>query len=272
MIHISDSLVLSEDDPDLHPNQPVIGWQNVVLAENVSSETEDDDHPVSNVANPATHLYWVGDDPPTDGEVVTVETGTADDVDYIALARHNFGTAGISVTVEAQEESGGSWTELFSESVPADDSPILYRFDPQPLFALRFLLSEGSEHPRIAVIYCGKLTILQRRIYVGHTPITMGRSTRVANNRSESGEFLGRVILSETVESGVSLQNLTPSWYRENMEPFLKEAQETPFFFAWRPSTYPKEIGYCWLTNDPQPENQRANGMMSVSLDMSGVV
>jgi hypothetical protein len=47
---------------------------------------------------------------------------------------------------------------------------------------------------------------------------------------------------------------------------------ERPFFFAWRPDAYPYEVGYCWLTNDPQPSNALPNGMMSVSLEMAGVV
>jgi hypothetical protein len=56
------------------------------------------------------------------------------------------------------------------------------------------------------------------------------------------------------------------------MWPFLLAAQETPFFFAWRPTTYPTECGYCWLISDPTPSNSQANGMMAVSLDLEGVI
>jgi hypothetical protein len=31
-------------------------------------------------------------------------------------------------------------------------------------------------------------------------------------------------------------------------------------------------VGFAWLTNDPQPMNQRPNGMMQVELQLSGVV
>ena len=66
--------------------------------------------------------------------------------------------------------------------------------------------------------------------------------------------------------------HLTPSWYRTNMVPFVEAGRETPFFFAWRPSSYPLEVGYAWLLNDPQMSNQLPNGMVQVELAMGGIV
>ena len=93
----------------------------------------------------------------------------------------------------------------------------------------------------------------------------------VANLVSISGAFLGRIINGQTRRSSCALENLTPDWYRTYMDPFLLAAQESPFFFAWRPGTYPTEAGFAWLTGDPVPNNQRSNGMMQVSFDMEGV-
>jgi hypothetical protein len=56
------------------------------------------------------------------------------------------------------------------------------------------------------------------------------------------------------------------------MLPFTTSGKGTPFFFAWRPASYPRETGYVWLTGDPVPVNQRSNGMMSVGLDYDGTV
>jgi hypothetical protein len=126
--------------------------------------------------------------------------------------------------------------------------------------------------PYLAVLYAGELLLLQRRIYVGHTPIKFGRRLNLANHRSIDGNFLGRIVLSEKTETSIALKNLTSTWYRNYMEPFLLAAQEIPFFFAWRPGTYPTEVGYVWLTGDPVPVNQLSNGMMQVSFDVEGVV
>ena len=69
----------------------------------------------------------------------------------------------------------------------------------------------------------------------------------------------------------LALRNLTPSFYRTEMEPFIAVAQEAPFFFGWRPFTFPDEVGYAFMTNDPQPSNQRSNGMMQIDLQMGGI-
>jgi hypothetical protein len=120
-------------------------------------------------------------------------------------------------------------------------------------------------------VYAGKLLILQRRIYVGHSPITYAKKTRVATGRSENGQLLGRIVLSESSQTVVELPHLTPDWFRTYMTPFLDFAKEFPFFFAWRPSTYPNEVGYAWMLNDPAMTNQLGNGFVKTSLELGGI-
>lgn len=256
-------------------NNPVIGYANLVTAANIAATTEADGFPASNMANPSTNLRWEGElSSPEADEYITVTTNAADPMDYIAIARHNLGSAQIAVSVEYldTDASPEAWEELIAPVMLPNDGPALFRFPPQALAAIRLRLQPGSEAPTIAVVYTGKLLVLQRQIYVGHTPMPYGRSIKVTNARSESGNFLGRIVLNQKTGTSLTLQNLTPDWYRANIEPFLLAAQETPFFFAWRPQSYPREVGYGWLTNDPKPQNQRGNGMMSVELQMSGVV
>ena len=99
----------------------------------------------------------------------------------------------------------------------------------------------------------------------------MGRQSKVVNGRSEAGDFLGRIVLGEATQTQINLQNLTPAWLRTHLRPFIDAARETPFFFAWRPADYPREVGFAWLTDDPKPVNQLANGMMSASFDLMGI-
>ena len=88
-----------------------------------------------------------------------------------------------------------SWQELAGPVIPADDAPLLFRFSPVALSSIRLRMQPGSSAPTAAVLYTGALTVLQRRIYVGHTPITMGRVAKITNARSESGNFLRREVL-----------------------------------------------------------------------------
>lgn len=274
---ISNSYVITESisgGGTITGDNPVIGYHSLVTSGNLSTTTEDPDHPAVNLANVSTNLRWEGllASPEVD-EYITLNVAAADPIDYVAVARHNWGTAEIAVSVEYldDEQSPAAWEELIAPVFLPNDGPVLFRFPPLAYEALRIRLQPGTEAPRAAVVYAGALLVLQRRIYVGHQPINYSRTTKAVNGKSESGNFLGRIILNQMTSTKVGLQNLTPAWYRTYFEPFVQHAYEEPFFFAWRPQSYPREVGFAWLTNDPVPINQRQNGMMQVDLQMTGI-
>lgn len=265
---ISRDLVLSTSNPDeMNGDNPLIGWHNLTVAAGVNATSQATGYPVTNIANVSTYAEWrattAGD------QAVGISVPTDVEIDYLAVAGHNFGTAGSSLSVEG--DIGAGFFSLNVDAILAEDWPVLFRFEPQTLQGIRLLMNGNSVAPRAAVIYVGKLLLLQRRIYVGHTPVPYGRNAKVITGRSENGKFLGRVVTTETRETGVSIQNLTPSWYRTEMDPFIEASKEIPFFFAWRPLTYIREVGYCWMTNEPKPKNSRGNGMMSIDLQMEGI-
>lgn len=269
MIITHSSLVLSPS-PELDLNVPIIAWDNLVRFGAVTADSEDPLHPADNLAREATTYRWQSLSTAT--QYVTVDTSPDDPVDYFAVARHNLGSALIKVSGEAY--ISGVWTEIFPEQFLGDDSPALFRFPVVPsaeLFRLK-LQPTGGIAPTIAVWHVGKLLYLQRRIYVGHTPLPYGREVDFTNGIAENGDFQGRIELSRRLTTSVSLQNLTPSWYRANLDAFVALGRKKPFFFAWRPYTYPREVGYAWLSNDPRPSNQRSNGMMQIALQMGGLV
>lgn len=274
---ISSSLTVVAGVDGLNTDSPIIGYDQLVTSMNIAATTEDIDFPVANLANPATHLRWKsGAGSPSSDEYITVTLDTVESIDYVGIAVHNFGTSQAPVSIEGTLEApGGSpdpWFEIIAPHLLSDDGPVIFRFNAQFLFAVRLRIQPSLSTPYLAVIYVGRLLTLQRRIYVGHTPIKFGRKLSIANHRSIDGNFLGRIILSEKTGTTVDLKNLTPSWYRSYMEPFFLTAEHIPFFFAWRPGTYPTEVGYVWLTDDPVPVNQMSNGMMQVSFDVEGVV
>jgi hypothetical protein len=274
-IVVAPGLVVSPGIDGLNANSPIIGYQSLVTSGNVTATTTQQGAPASHLANPSTVLKWRASSAITD-QVLTVTLETADDLDYVSIAGHNFGSGQMPVSVEGLTGSPPVWGALVPATLLANDGPVIFRFPPQPLAAIRVRIQPSGvlppAAPVAAVLYAGKLLVLQRRIYVGHTPMPYGRKLTVANHRSIAGAFLGRIVLSEKTTTGIDLQNLTPAWYRSQFEPFLIAAKEIPFFFGWRPGSYPHEVGFAWLTNDPQPKNQRANGMMQVSLDLEGIV
>lgn len=267
-VFVSSNVVLEVDGAN--GNNGVIGYDQRATLLNISSTTEDADFPVTNLVNHSTISIWKSTETASD-EYITWTLNTTEDIDYVAVANHNFGSGAITISVETQVTDGGPWGEVSSEVLLTQDGPVIFRFDPQAVYGVRLRMQPTGTAPQAAVMYVGKLLVLQRRTYVGHTPIPYGRNTDISNGRSENGHFLGRVVLREKLNTSVSLQNLFPSWYRTHMEPFIIAAREVPFFYNWRPQDYPLETGFCWLTADAQPSNQRPNGMMQIDLQMSGV-
>lgn len=167
------------------------------------------------------------------------------------------------------------YSEIVQETVISDNSPIILRFEPQSFANIRVRLSAGTSTPYVAVVYVGKLLILMRRIYVNHKVMNYNRKVRTQTSISENGNFLGRVVMSETVESSLELGQIFASYYREKMDDWIKMSAVLPFFFAWRPEQYPNEVAYSWVPNgsNPEIENEESiNEFVRVSMALEGIV
>jgi hypothetical protein len=170
------------------------------------------------------------------------------------------------------------WAELVGEYEPTDDAPLLFRWSPQSLAAVRLKIAEGGSPaafaatPRAAVLYAGALLVMPRGLSGDtHAPIALQRTRRMLTNRSETGQFIGRYVLSQSRSTGYQFQFLDEDFYRSEMDPFLDAASaETPFFAAWKPQEEPADVGYCWLTSDPEPTRHRPTGTMAVTLQVGG--
>ncbi|WP_262048662.1 hypothetical protein [Bradyrhizobium sp. Bra78] len=266
---ISSALVLAGAADGLSLDHPVIGWHNVVTSATIVATNEDANYPASNLANPATHLEWRANN---DGvQYLTVTTNEVDPIDYLAVAGHNFFSEAIPTSVEGFID--GVWTEIVEEVMLPDDGPALYRFDLQSLSQVRLKMQVASDShlPRAAVVYVGKLLVIERRVYVGHTPLPDGIKTSVANGRSETGKFLGRIVLGQWRESTVPLSLISPAWFRTYMRPFLRDGRDLPFFFGWRPQSYPREIGLGYLVDDPAPAPVGPSNLLAFDLKVSGI-
>jgi hypothetical protein len=245
-----------------------IGWRNVLTVANVAADQEADGFPAVNLANPSTAEKWKGTSTAAQG--VIIHEGGMTECDYFALAKHNLGSSGATFKLQSSPDAV-TWTDVTEETAPADDKAVMYRFAAETAAFWRLYITPGTEAPQIAVMYLGKLLILQRKIYVGHTPLVLGRSQNNTIGKSDNGQFLGLYLRSQFLESTVALDNLTPGWYRTEFDPFAEASVNTPFFWAWRPGSYPLEVGYAWVKGGMTPSNSKPNGMMQISFSMEGV-
>jgi hypothetical protein len=270
MIVITQNIVL--DAVESGPDHPVIGWHNLVTAATIAASSADASYPATNVANPATYREWRA--AAAVQCYLTVTTDGLTPIDYLAIARHNLGSGQIPVSVETF--NGTSWDEQTSPVYLPDDAPALFRWSSAARIQarLRMQASGASVIPRVAVMYCGKLIVVERKLYVGHTPLTLARRDEFSNGVSESGEFLGRIQLSATTASPAQFRLISRSWYDEVMAPAIARYKGRPMFFGWRPASKPRQVGYAWLTNDPMPVAQGASdgNRDAFELQMGGIV
>lgn len=256
--------------------RPMIGWENRIGASNVTADSEAALWPVTNLANPSTAEKWLSES--TSEQLITVTWSGSDPVDYAGVARHNWGSAGVTVSLEGlvaggDPEDEDDWSEIVAAHLLADDAPKVYRFAAQVLNGLRFRLVPDGTAPEAAVAHVGKALVLYYGLPPGHVPISQARQTDKGNLRAQSGDYLGTILLSSGLRSAIEQRDLPPDWYRENLEPLRAAAADgATFFFAWAPDWRPDEVGYCWITNDPQPVANQTTGEVDVSLEIAGVI
>lgn len=280
MLVISQNIVLSEEDDALPDGTPLILYENLVTTGNITATSEDDSYPVTNLANPSTNQEWRGEDnspTPTTIEIdVTVDSSTL--IDGFGIARHNFGTEGIAVAIySVSTDSPPVETLIAGPQIPPTDQPMLFVGTPQTFNKVRIELTvPASTVPRAGVLYVGPLLRCQRGFDINteFTPPQFSRRTVSVNGKSQAGDFLGRIITSQSIEGATATwRHFTPDWYRENFDPFVDAAQtDTPFFFAWAPDDYPYEVGYLWLADDPIPLLSPITGRFGIALRMDGIV
>jgi hypothetical protein len=267
MIYVQPSIVLAQTPEQA--NAGWIGYRNILTRENTTASFEDADHPILNLVNNTTNQYWEATG--TTEEWVKVADASANTVDYFALAKHNLGSTGATIKLQKSVD-GTTWVDVTTEVMPGDDYAIMYRFTAVAANFWRLLITPGTAAPIIAVMHLGRLLVLQRNIYGGHTPFTLGRWANTIAGSSENNQLLGRVTKARGLKSNVNLKNLTPEWYRTNMDPFVEAAMEnTYFFWAWRPASYPNEIGYAGLDGDVDVSNMGVKDLMQMSFALKGV-
>jgi hypothetical protein len=271
MIVISSSLALSAtaDNP---LNTPIFGWESLVTTGTVSATSAAAGFPATNVANASTALRWVSDpgSPATD-QYLTVTISEVDPIDYLAIAVHNFGSDSIPVSVEGSTGGSPEWFELVEARMLANDDPVIFRWTPQSLTGVRLRMQPGDADPYAAVMYVGKLLVCERGTHQDYTPINLARDTNAPIGVSESGHFLGRVVIGESRASPFALKMLRATWYRDEMDPMVRVLRSTPVFFAWKPTEFPNDIGFVFITNNPKPSRSFDTGRMSIDFQMTGV-
>jgi hypothetical protein len=259
-------MLYTTDDfsPELPLSYPRFGWENLLRSAAVTASGYSAPNEPDATQNPLTWDFWIPDALPA---TLTFTLSAAASIDYVGIAAHTIGHDGATVLLEYHD--GADWVGIKTIS-PADDGQILILFNAVETDRLRLTVT-GSSRPAIGVVYAGTMLVSERMIYQGHTPITLARQTTMRPQRSENGQWLGRSVVRRGAANNISITNLTAAWVRTYLQPFMNSAIRYPFFFAWRGSTFPAEVAYCWTDGDIQPTNSGPRDLMSVSFDVTAL-
>ena len=244
--------------PDL--NHARIGYENLTYGLTPVASTSAAGRPAVAATYPTTFEFWT---PTALPATWTVDFGTAKAVDYCGLVADLNGATvlvqsspdNVTWTTQATMTTGRIGMALFAE-----------------VSARYWRLNVSGFFPLIAVVYLGKSLAMQRKIYQGHTPLTLARETEFTNNASEGGQWLGRSIVRKGASASCAWAHLKADWYRANFDPFVKAARTAPFFVGWRPQQYPAELGFVWTDGDIQPNNSGPRDFMDVSMSFRGLI
>ena len=272
-VYISDDLVTAlaaEPGDFINPNSPRIGIENLSNKSNITTlSTTLATNPGWLTATPSTAERWKSG--AATYHVWIAEIG-GQVFDYVGIAAHR-GLVGQTIEI-AYKVGAAASVIIYGPKMVTRQEPIFIIVPPvgadQVFVRIYGLIAFEFE---IGIINVGNTVALPRNIYVDHTPINLGRKTSRLVSNSDNGQFLGQISLKSSTQSAVAMSNIPPDYYRTTIyERFSLPAETLPFFWAWRPYSYPNEVGFCWLNDDVNVNNSMANGYMSMNFSMTGTV
>ena len=274
---ISGSLSLGTTAAEASLKYPRIGYENKLRQTNcsVSVSTEDGDNDGDSVLNGLTWDFW---QPTSVPGIIAFTFTEAITADYCGIAGHTLTETGNQVELQYWDGlSPGSWVSLGS-ILPGSETgnkTIMFIFDSVSAQQFRLIVSggTGTTMPVLGVVNIGDVLVCERKIYGGHTPITLSKKTEIRPQTSEGGQFLGRSIIRQGASTSIQLKNLTAPWVRSSFYPFMENSRTYPFFFAWRPTmTYSDEVAYVWTNKDITVTNSGQANLMDTSFSVEGFV
>lgn len=237
----------------------------------VTASVEDAGYPDIHLTTPSMAEVWRGDI--SAGEEIEVNhSGSGFSADCMAIAGHNLHEIGATVSVKVQQGGTGSWADASTALEITDGSPIVFeilRTSTEYRFVFT-VVGTPTESAEIAILYVGDMITLPQKIYEGHTPAVFARTDKAISHKSENGKYLGRVVTSTHTSSKASFQHIPAASLRDfKYKNFVKYGGQYPFFFVWRPDSYPDETEFCWLNGGIDISNQMSNGLMQMSFKYS---
>ena len=165
-------------------------------------------------------------------------------VDYLAFYRHNLESVNGNFYIMHSIDNLVWNTVLYSTATDNELKIITFTAITAQYWRVVFYIPTTTPF-FLGVVMIGRRMPLDRGMVAGFTIPRHGRKNDIVNQRTEGGQFVGRVKTSQGARSSINFRHVTQSWVRSYWEAFVEHAELLPFLFSWNHDTYPQDAVYC---------------------------
>lgn len=223
-------------------SKPKILWNNYAETYGIDAiTTEAANQPKENLVDWRYYTQWHGSSTATHNIDIDMGAALSDAPDYLALANHNIGTAGATVTVYHDNNGSYSSPTPVGSASPSDDSPFFISLTAGTERYWRIQLTSLSANPKIGMLFLGpeyEFPVLPRD---GYDVDSQRANMRI--NQSIGGHTLGSVLRSTDRLVSASLAHFTEAQaatYRDFWEDHYSLGK--PFFYMPDLTNYASRI------------------------------
>lgn len=259
-------------------NKAIICYDNVLtspLLATIAATSQQAGYSVQNAFDWYTTSYW-SPTPAAGYHFFTATFLSPVTADYLAIYRHNLGDVGGIFYLEYSLDGGTTWQLATTTITTASNNELkINLFNAVTATHWRVVFNLYTATPfYIGVVMFGRKLPLYRGMVGGFVVPRHGRKNTVLNQKTEGGQFVGRVKTSQGAATNITFKTVPQQWVRDYWEAFIKHAELRPFLFSWNHEFYPQDAAYC-MTDGEIPalsinENRYHDISMPVQCLLSG--
>lgn len=237
----------------LTANHAIICYDNLLqssLVDSITATSERTGYNVENAFDWYTTSYW-SPTAATGYHTFTASFSSPVTADYFAIYRHNMGDVTGDFYLDYSNDGVNFYLALDAVLTATNNELKIATFDSITATHWRVVFHTLTSTPLyVGVVMFGQKLALYRGMGAGFVVPRNGRKNKIINQRTEGGQFVGRVKVGQGASSTIISKQVPNAWVRDNWESFLNHAEILPFIFSWNHTFYPQDAVYCTIDGD----------------------
>ena len=241
-------------------------FTNLLAVGTVSASTYTPPFIPENVISSLTYNYWQFEALSAD---LIASLGNANFANCICL--YGSGLIETTVTVYGSADNA-NFTELASETLERNGAHMIF-FSSVAYAYYKVNFSRADTEPTtIRNLMVGEYIEFEKCLMQSHAPAPYQRKTKYLAGKNGEGQFLGRVVSRQGVESSYDFSMITPSFARQQFQDFVNTILNETYYLAWNAGLYPQEVVFGWTDENVGVKYSGDGNLMAASWKISGLL